>query len=104
MQRRRGRVRVRVIDDLIVLFSWNFPFMLLTPLDVGESVSRRASGETMCTVRGHGCMRFSVDQVWDGGVRGVNDMSAVDLGSLCMLIPAVNSLASQIFCNIPNHR
>ena len=37
------------------------------------------------------------EQVWDGGVRGVNDMSSVDIGSLCVLSPPVNIPASQIF-------
>lgn len=103
MQSRRGRVRDRATNDWTVLFPWNFPLTLLTP--ERGSVHKAFDGKTMCSVTGHGCTGYSVYQVWDGGVRGVNDMSAVDIGSLCMLTPPVNSLASQIFCNIPsNHR
>lgn len=72
--------------------------MLLTPVDVsgvqeGFGANNGPSDGTSCCVY----------QVWDGGVRGVNDIGAVDIGSLCMLIPPVNSLASQIFHNIPSN-
>lgn len=107
MQGRRSRVKEVPTDEVTVLFPWNFPITLLTTLDVSESVamSSRASENNVLSDR-LGCLELQrPQQVWAGGVRGVNGMSSVDIGSLCMFTPPVNIPASQIFCNIPsNHR
>lgn len=78
--------------EVTVLFPWNFPLTPLTPLDVQQGHNVLSCDETPPLERQR------PEQVWDGGVRGVNDMSSVDIGSLCVLSPPVNILASQIFC------
>lgn len=106
MQGGRGRVRDDSTDDAAALFPWNFPLAPLTPLDVRESTAMSSGafgGNNVLSdgARLHGRQR--PEQVWAGGVRGVNDMSSVDIGSLCVLTPPVNIPASQIFCNIPSN-
>lgn len=83
---------------------WNVAIKLLIKLDLSRSVaaSRRALANNARS-DGDGCSGRP-GQVWAGGVSRVNDTSSVDFGSLCMLIPPVNILASQPFCNIPSNR